>query len=253
MGDPAMGPTAYPHRASAAENPIATLGHHLQDSTHIAADVITVGVTHKIFRVEASGFHGREPDENRWNIDAGKLDSWSSRLTVNPAQNWSFQYSFARLTSPEVLHADENVDRMTSSLMYNRPLQQGNFAGTLLWGRNKTSDGEVFNSYLAEGTFQFKAKNNIWGRAEMVDRSSELLLGMNTPLNTPDKFTGRIKAFTLGYDRDFDFIPYITTAFGGQVTAYATPDSLKAIYGRHPAGVVLFIHFKPHGRNPMKM
>ena len=29
MGDPAMGPTAYPHRASASEDPIAPLGHHL--------------------------------------------------------------------------------------------------------------------------------------------------------------------------------------------------------------------------------
>src|SRR5205823_13031452 len=66
MGDPAMGPTAYPHRASAAENPMATLGHHLQDSTHIADDVITVGVTHGIFRLEASGLHGHEPDEQRW-------------------------------------------------------------------------------------------------------------------------------------------------------------------------------------------
>jgi len=37
MGDPAMGPVAYPHRASASEDPIATLGHHLEDSTHISA------------------------------------------------------------------------------------------------------------------------------------------------------------------------------------------------------------------------
>src|SRR6266446_1182402 len=30
MGDPAMGPVAYPHRASASEDPIAPLGHHFQ-------------------------------------------------------------------------------------------------------------------------------------------------------------------------------------------------------------------------------
>jgi hypothetical protein len=75
MGDPAMGPTAYPHRASASEDPIAPLGHHLQDSTHIADDVITTGVTYKLARFEASGFHGREPDEFRWDIDSGKIDS----------------------------------------------------------------------------------------------------------------------------------------------------------------------------------
>ncbi|HVH89756.1 MAG TPA: hypothetical protein VM912_23770, partial [Terriglobales bacterium] len=81
MGDPALGPTAYPHRASASENPVATLGHHLQDSTHIADDVITLGLTRGRVRIEASGFHGREPDEFRWNLDSGKIDSWSARVT----------------------------------------------------------------------------------------------------------------------------------------------------------------------------
>ena len=75
VGDPAMGPLAYPHRASAAENPMAPLGHHLEDSTHIANDVVTIGITHNNLRLEASGFHGREPDEQRWDIDSGKINS----------------------------------------------------------------------------------------------------------------------------------------------------------------------------------
>src|SRR6202043_4008561 len=74
VGDPAIGPTAYPHRASAAEDPVAALGHHQEDSTHIADDVVTVGVAYRIARLEASGFHGRDPDESRWNIDQGKID-----------------------------------------------------------------------------------------------------------------------------------------------------------------------------------
>ena len=60
-GDPAIGPIAYPHRASASENPLAALGHHQEDSTHIAEDVVTVGLTYRIARIEGSGFHGREP------------------------------------------------------------------------------------------------------------------------------------------------------------------------------------------------
>ncbi|MGI8958508.1 MAG: hypothetical protein ACR2IV_01845 [Bryobacteraceae bacterium] len=43
VGDPALGPVAYPHRASAAELPQATLSHHWQDSTHIADEVVTGG------------------------------------------------------------------------------------------------------------------------------------------------------------------------------------------------------------------
>ena len=44
VGDPALGPVAYPHRASAMEFPEAPLSHHWQDSTHIADDVVTVGI-----------------------------------------------------------------------------------------------------------------------------------------------------------------------------------------------------------------
>src|SRR5438309_4850577 len=122
MGDPAMGPPAYPHRPSASEDPIAPLGHHLQDSTHIADDVITVGLTHGNVRLEASGFHGREPDEYRWDVDSGKIDSWATRVTVNPGQNWSFQYSISGLTSPEALFPGEDLRRMTASVIYNRPI-----------------------------------------------------------------------------------------------------------------------------------
>ena len=178
MGDPAMGPTAYPHRASASEDPIAPLGHHLQDSTHIAADVITVGITHRNLRLEASGFHGREPDEFRWNINSGKIDSWSARVTYNPAQNWSAQYSIAQLRSPESLAPEEDVRRMTASVQYNRPLQKGNWASLLLWGRNEDlAGGNIGNSYLLESTLRFFERNYIWTRIENVDRTNELLLG----------------------------------------------------------------------------
>jgi hypothetical protein len=149
VGDPAFGPPAFPHRASASENPMAPLGHHFQDSTHIADEVVTVGITHRNFRVEASGFHGREPDEYRWNIDSGRIDSWSMRVTLNPAQDWSFQYSIAQLHSPDALTPNEDIRRMTASLMCNRPLHDGNWATLVLWGRNQSlQDGNIGNSYL---------------------------------------------------------------------------------------------------------
>jgi hypothetical protein len=113
---------------------VGTLGHHQQDSTHIADDVVTVGLTYGVARIEASGFHGREPDEFRWNIDQGKMDSWSTRLTIEPGKNWSGQYSYSRIKSPEALFPSEDQERMTASIMYNRPLHDGNWASTLLWG-----------------------------------------------------------------------------------------------------------------------
>jgi hypothetical protein len=249
VGDPAMGPPAYAHRVSASEDPIAPLGHHLQDSTHIAYDVVTAGLTYKLLRLEASGFHGREPDEFRWGITAGKIDSWSARVTVQPGQNWSAQYSFAHLTSPEALHPLDDVQRMTASVTYNRPLARGNWASTLVWGRNHVlSTGENFNGYLAESTLRFATNEYVWGRIENVDRTTELLLGGHPePPGFEDRFLARIQAYTVGYDHDFHFIPGLATALGGQVTWYGKPGFLSLIYGQHPMGATLFVRLRPAG------
>ena len=249
MGDPAMGPTAYPHRASASENPMAALGHHLEDSTHISDDVITVGLTHRSVRFEVSGFHGREPDEFRWDVDQGKIDSWSTRLTVQPGKNWSAQYSFGHLTSPEDLHPEEDIERMTSSVMYNRPLRQGNWASTIVWGRNHSlSTGSNWNGYLAESTVRFTDKNYVWGRIENVDRTSELLFrNQIEPPNFEESIIGRVQAYTAGYERDIDLIPHLATGIGWQITLYSTPSQLRAQYGDHPVGAVVFLRLRPFG------
>src|SRR5258706_10938074 len=101
FGDPSLGPVAYPHRASAAEIPQAALSHHLQDSTHIAGSVLTIGAQRGMLGTSVSGFHGREPDENRWNIDTGKIDSWAARVTFDPTPNWTAQISTGHLVRPE--------------------------------------------------------------------------------------------------------------------------------------------------------
>jgi hypothetical protein len=251
MGDPAIGPTAYAHRASASENPLATLGHHQEDSTHIADDVVTAGFTYAFARIEASGFHGREPDEFRWNIDQGRIDSWSTRLTIQPGKNWSGQYSYARIASPEALFSKEDQERMTASLMYNRPLHNGNWASTILWGRTRSlTDNSVFNSYLLESTVRFRTRNYAWTRIENVDRSNELLLGENPlPPGFREQPIGRVQAYTFGYDHDFDFIPRVASAVGAQFTTYRVADALKPIYGSHPAGFALFLRFRPFSGN----
>ena len=127
VGDPTLGPVAFPHRVSASELPQATLGHHIQDSTHIANEVITVGLQHGMMRIEASGFHGAEPNENRWNIDHGAMDSWSGRLTLRPSDHWSGQLSVGRLTRPEALEEGDIV-RSTASLTYHKPWDTGHWA-----------------------------------------------------------------------------------------------------------------------------
>ncbi|MGH9515178.1 MAG: hypothetical protein ACRD3P_05815 [Terriglobales bacterium] len=246
IGDPALGPPAYPHRASASQNPLAPLGHHLQDSTHIADDVITLGITHGFLRLEASGFHGREPDEYRWNIDTGKIDSWSARLTANPGQNWSFQYSVGQLTSPESLFPNENIRRMTASLIYNRPLAKGNWASMALWGRNRSlQDGNVGNGYLLESTLRFLDRNNAWTRIENVDRTNELLAGESPlPPNFSERYFTRVQAYTAGYDRDIAHLSHLSSAIGAQLTWFGVPAALQTTYGSHPIGAVAFLRLR---------
>jgi hypothetical protein len=246
MGDPAMGPVAYPHRASASENPLAPLGHHLEDSTHIASDVATVGFAYKKIRLEASGFHGREPDESRWNINSGAIDSWSTRITVNPGKNWSLQYSVAHLSSPESLAPNEDVRRLTASVSYNRPIKNGNWASMLMWGRNQnTAGGNIGNGYLLESTLRFKGRNSVWTRIENVDRTNELLLGNNPePPDFEEQYFARVQAYTVGYDREIGDIPHVSTAIGGQFSWYGVPDVLKGDYGNRPVGGVVFLRLR---------
>ena len=150
--------------------PQATLSHHVQDSTHIANEVLTAALVRRSFRIEASGFHGAEPNENRWNIDYGAIDSWASRLTWTPGDNWTGQVSVGRLTHPEAAEPGDVV-RSTASLTYNRPLTNGNWASSLIWGRNhKTAEQHNLNSYLAESVYQFKGMNYVTGRFELVDK-----------------------------------------------------------------------------------
>jgi hypothetical protein len=249
VGDPALGPEAYPHRASAGEDPLAPLGHHLEDSTHISDDVVTLGLTYKVARVEVSGFHGREPDEFRWHIDGGALDSWSTRLTLNPTPHWSGQCSIGRLHSPEQLFPGEDTLRMTASVSYNHSLRGdwGNWATMLLWGRNQDfPSGEIYNGYLVESTVRFSRKNYAWTRIENVDRTNLLELGENPlPPGFEEAFLARIQAYTLGYDRAFDLIPHLSTAFGGQFMWYGKPAFLDPVYGPHPVGGVVFLRFRP--------
>ena len=252
VGDPAIGPTAYPHRESASEDPLATLGHHQEDSTHVAYDVVTAGITYRIARIEASGFHGREPGENRWNISQGTIDLHGRQvLTIAPAKNWSGQYSYARIESPEALFPSENQERMTASIGYNRALKDGNWASTLLWGRTRSlEDNSIFDSYLLESTVRFRTRNYAWTRVENAERSNELIIGDNPlPAGFTEEPIGHVQAYTFGYDRDFDLITHLASAIGGQFTAYGVPDVLKPIYGSHPLGVALFVRLRPFSGN----
>ncbi len=242
VGDPALGPVAYPHRASAAELPQAPLGHHLEDSTHISDEVVTAAIRHRKFGLEASGFHGAEPGENRWIVQTGGIDSYSARLTFAPGPNWATQVSAGRLAHPEALEPGDQT-RITASVSYNRPYAHGNWASTLLWGRvHKMADHANLNGYLAETVARFRDANYVSGRIELDDKNE--LFREGEPLFGR---AFRIAAYTAGYTRDIPLLPHISSGLGANFTAYTMPDSLRPYYGQHPVAVWLFLRFRVKG------
>jgi hypothetical protein len=247
VGDPAIGPTAYPHRRSASEDPVGTLGHHQEDSTHIASDVLTAGVTEGLVRLEASGFHGREPDEHRWNIDQGGIDSWSTRATVQPGRNWSGQFSYGRIASPEALNPAEDQARTTASIMYNRPFRRGNWSSSAIWGRTRSiPDSAKENSYLFESTIKFRDANYVWTTFENAGRTNELLIGEHPrPRGFIEEPLTHAQAYTFGYDREIPVLPHLSSAIGAQVTIYGVGRPLQPIYGADPIGVSFLIRLRP--------
>jgi hypothetical protein len=233
MGDPALGPVAYPHRASASEIPQATLSHHVQDSTHIATSVVTVGAQRGMFGVGISGFHGREPDEKRWDINTGRIDSWSARVTFDPTPNWSAQLSSGRLQHPEELEPG-NVQRTTASVAYSTAM----WHTSLIYGHNDRTRGRSTNAYVAESVMQFGGGNYVTARGEIVDKDE---------LEIPGVALARIKALTAGYTRDVLTAHSLSGAIGANVTVYSFPHALEPFYGSNPHSLYVFLRVRGSG------
>ncbi len=239
VGEPALGPVAFMHRPSAAEDPVPPLGHHMQDSTHVSFGVVTSGFVIGPVKLEGSVFNGREPDEFRYNFDFGPMDSFSGRITVAPTRNWALQYSYGHLVHPEALEPG-NLNRQTASIMYNRPFAHGYWANSLIWGRNhKQFNNAVENSYLYETTFNLAERNYLFSRLELVDKDE---LDLAPPLANQ---SFRIGSYTFGGVRDLVHNRHGQIGLGAGVTLYSKPDALDAVYGKNPVSFQMFLRFRP--------
>jgi hypothetical protein len=255
-GEPALGPVAFMHRASASENPSATLSHHLQDSTHISFGVLTTGFTYRWFKFEGSLFNGREPDENRYDFDSHKWNSRSARLSFAPNKNWAGQVSYGFLRSPEGQAPDTDVRRVTASVQYNRPFSRGNWASALIWGRNHLSaPGEThsLNGYTFESTANFLDRNYLYTRLELADKDELLRASDRALLGIADDHRSfRIGAYTFGGARDICDTDKVSLAVGSDLTFYSKPAILDRLYGQRPVSWKLFFRIRP-GKMDMSM
>ena len=234
-GEPAFGPPAFMHRLSIMDSPEAPISHHWLDSTHISFGVVTAGLVLDRLKLEASRFNAREPDQHRWDIETGPLDSTSLRLSWNPTPSLALQASWAHLVSPEQLAPGENSTRWSAGAIYTRPIGDGGWwSTTLAWGR-RSSERRQFDAFALESA----AGLGLWtlfGRAEQAE-NNELAGGHHSPAYTVGKLS-------FGAVRDVRIAPHIRLGLGALYAFDVVPEALRATYGGNPEGAMAFIRVK---------
>jgi hypothetical protein len=244
VGEPAIGPVAFMHRASAGDNPTAPLSHHTLDSTHIAFGVVTAAVDRGPWILEGSVFNGREPDDNRWDLDFGKLDSYSGRLWFRPTPQWELQISAAHLTEPEELEPG-NITRTTASASWTRARDNDLSAFTIAYGRNDTDHGPR-NAILVEGARRIRS-NAFYTRFEVVQVETALLLGNRVIDEGDSNLKDPVLALTLGAVHEVLSHRRLDIGIGGDITIDRTPTTLKAAYGSAPVSFRVYLRLLPGG------
>jgi len=238
VGEASLGPVAFMHRASAAENPIAPLSHHTFDATHITNGVVTAAVDYGPWMVEGSIFQGREPDENRWDfMDPGALDSWSTRASFRSG-GWFAQASYGFLEKPERL---ENVDvrRATASVSWTRERGDDFTAVSLIGGQNER-EFSTLQALTLEATDR-RGRLSIYGRFEAVDVESEhLFFPLVVHIPHPGELIDTVKVGTIGAVFDVLRIRGLALGIGGDIQWYGLTDRLRSFYGEPRTAHVYF-------------
>ena len=225
VGEPALGPPAFLHRRSSDANPEAPLSHHHIDATHISFGVVTGGVVSGPWKVEASAFNGREPDQHRSEVQLRRLDSWSARLSLNPTPSLALQVSTGHLASPESLNPSESLQRTTGSVLHEQRVGAGKLSTTLAFGRNAPSTGYSTDAWLLDSAFRWNDRHTVFGRAEQVGYDE--LPGTGEWLRPPV-----VRKGSLGYQYDFARLGNVRLGVGGVVSRHWAPDNLAPIYGQ---------------------
>jgi len=242
-GEPALGPPAFPHRLSAVSNPIAPISHHWLDATHISYGVVTGALSGRLWRIEASAFNGREPDEDRTDFDVAPLDSFSGRFSLRPRPSLALQVSAGRLESAEQDFAGGaryDIARVTASALYERHMASNRrFSGTLAWGVNGER-GQWTHAGLAEGSLSFAERDVVFGRAELNAKPSHALHIHEQPgaILTVAKLQG-------GYTRYGSARTGLQLGLGATVSAALVPPSIQPNYGGVGLGFGVFLALRP--------
>ncbi len=239
-GEPAFGPPAFMHRMSAMDSPEAPITHHWLDSTHVVFGVVTAGWAHDAFKLEASTFRGREPDQDRYDIETPELDSWAVRASWNPSTEWSLQASYADVTGPEQLDPDEDDTKWSASAIHTRRLgEAGWWSTTLAWGRKTNDHDESKDGWLLESAVHPDDRWTVFARAERIE-TDELEPGPgggHGPLYTVSKAS-------VGAVHDWRLGEHTRLGLGALYAVNRVPAALEPAYGGDPDGMMVFVRLK---------
>ena len=241
-GEPALGPVAFPHRFAASADPLATLGHHWQDATHVSFGVLTTGVYSRRAKIEVSVFNGREPDQVRTNLDLGgaRLDSYSGRVTVNATSALTLSASAGRIAHAEPSHDDAILRRGVLSALYYQPrADSGSRALSFTFGVNSEAHATASRSVGVEGQVDVRGRTQFFARAEVVEKSSEDLVLAD------DDVRHRVGHISLGVIRERSIARLGRLGLGVRGTLNVVPTTLAAAYGsRHPLSAAIYVRWR---------
>ncbi|MEX2363861.1 MAG: hypothetical protein WD597_09560, partial [Balneolaceae bacterium] len=243
-GEPAFGPAAFMHRVSGIYNPDASLGHHWQDATHITFGVTTLGFRYKNIKLDGSVFTGREPDENRYDFDKPRFDSWSARVSYNPTSDLSLQFSKAWVSDVHEFGPREDVNKTTASALHSLRLNSSSvISSAIIWGYNNPREHHsASNSVLLESAITLN-KLSVYTRYEWVEKSTEDLL-----LDEPEFGHGAlfpINSVTLGVQQSLFEERNTDVSIGAQAAWYKTPSELREVYGGNPLAFQIYLRISP--------
>ena len=240
-GEPAFGPPAFMHRPAAMASPEAPITHHWLDSTHITFGVLTAGYVHDNLKLEASRFRGSEPDQDRWDIETGELDSTSVRLSWNPTSNWSLQASCADVTSPEQLEPDVDYTKYSASALYTGEFEGGEVSFTGAFARKESSEDVTLDAWLAEASY--KPVNGPWtvfSRFEAIETDE---LGAHAAHGHHGAVED-VMRLSVGASHDFRLSESIVMALGASLTQNWTSGGISPLYDGDPMGAMAFVRLK---------
>jgi hypothetical protein len=259
-GEPALGPVAFMHRPSGADDPFAPLGHHWQDASHESFGVVTAGIYSRQAKLEGSVFNGRDPDAYHLNLDysGAKLDSYSGRLTVLPSAHTSLSAWGGYLFDHDRLDTPVGMQRYgVSALIGGEGMGGRSWSDALVWGLNIHHHGSrehnhdptvvpksyhLSSSVLVESSLDVSSHLVVYGRVEQVQKTADDLGFLGG--DALQQFN--IRAVSLGATRELAERAGASLGLGVRGAVNLLPETLRLTYGtRTPLGFAVFLRLRP--------